>query len=155
MRGPIVVGVDGSAASRLALEEAAAAAKGTDREVVAVFVRHLPLAGLRALAIASVAGSEDAVDEMQIFAEAESIAVLEAAQVSWSFEVGRGEPAAELMRIAQAHDAGTIVVAGRRHGALGGFAVGAVTAQLLHRWSRCLLVAHPQASAGRETRPAG
>lgn len=154
MKGPIVVGVDGSPASRLALEEAIAAANGTDREIIAVFVRHAPLAGLRALAIGSGSVAEEAIDEMQIVAEAESIAILDAAGVRWRFEVGEGEPAGELIRIAKTHGAGTIVVAGRRHGAIGAIAAGAVTAQLLHRWDRCLLVAHPEPESGgaEETR---
>lgn len=146
---PIVVGVDGSAAGRVALEEAAGSARGNDRLVVVVFVRHFPHAGLRALAFGTGAVIEDAMDELQIVAEAEAIAVFDPAGVRWRFEVGRGEPAAELMRIAAAHDAETIVITARRHGALASFTLGVVTAQLLRRWQHCLLVVHPHADGER------
>jgi len=49
MRGPIVVGTDGSETSRLAIEEAALLSKGAGEPVVLVFVRQPRLAGLGAV----------------------------------------------------------------------------------------------------------
>jgi nucleotide-binding universal stress UspA family protein len=149
VRGPIGGGVDGSEVSRLAVEEAASLATGSRQTVVVVFVRHAPLAALGVLATAGhgVGVLQDALNVDEALAEAQSIAILESACVCWRFEVRTGEPAAELMRVATEFDADTIVVAGRRHGALGGFAHGSVSMQLLHRWTRSLFVIHPRPAA--------
>jgi nucleotide-binding universal stress UspA family protein len=146
VRGPIVVGTDGSEVSRLALEEAASIATGSRQTVVVVFVRHAPLAALGVLATAGHGAGvlQEALNTDESLAEAQSIAILESASVCWRFEVRTGEPAAELMRVATEFDADTIVVAGRHHGALGGFAHGSVSMQLLHRWNRSLFVIHPR-----------
>ena len=70
---------------------------------------------------------------IQALAEAQCIAILDPAGVRWRFEAGVGDPACELMRVATDLEADTIVVAGRRHGALGGFTHGSVSVRLLHR----------------------
>jgi nucleotide-binding universal stress UspA family protein len=145
VRGPIVVGADGSDNSPLAIEEAASIAKGSGQTVVVAYVRHTPLAGFGVpwtggLSVGFVQGVLNANES---FVEAESIAILDSAGVHWRFEVREGEPATELMRLATAAGADTIVVAGRRHRALGSMACASVCAQLLHRWPRSLLVIHP------------
>lgn len=128
-------------------------AQGSRRAVIAVFVRHAPLVGLAA--VAAMNAMQDTLDGIQTLAEADSIAVLGGAGVCWSFEAHTGEPAAELMRAAEAHEAESIVVAGRRHGAIGALARGAIATQLLHRWRRTLVVVHPPISktstTGRST----
>jgi nucleotide-binding universal stress UspA family protein len=80
----------------------------------------------------------------EVLAEAQSVAILGPAGVPWGFEVRVGEPAAELMAAATEADADTIVIAGRRHGAIGGLATGSVGLQLLGRWPGSLLVIHPR-----------
>ena len=57
-----------------------------------------------------------------------------------------GDPATELMRAAGESGADTIVVAGRRHGVIGGIAYGSVCTHLLHRWPHSLLVVHRPSS---------
>jgi nucleotide-binding universal stress UspA family protein len=128
----IVVGVDATPTSRLALEEAVTIARAHGSEVVAVFVRWPPYSGW-SLVVAGAAVLET-LDDLQIVAEADSAAVLGSAGIPWSFEVRSGEPAVQLVRAAEECDAETIVVAGRRHNALGCIFRGAVAAQLLHRW---------------------
>jgi nucleotide-binding universal stress UspA family protein len=72
---------------------------------------------------------------------------LDPLKIQWNFEVRTGHPAAELMRAAKTHSADTVVVARRRHGAVGGLAYFSVSAQLFHRWPQTLLVVHPPAGA--------
>jgi len=146
VRGPIVVGANGSDLSRLAIEEATVIAKGTGLSLVVAFVRHLPLAGLGAIATSgmSVAVANEILDAEQAIVEAESIAIVGSTSVRWSLEVCTGEPATELMRIARELDADTIVVAGKRHGAIGGYLCSSVCTQLHHRWPWSLLVIHPR-----------
>ena len=145
MRGPIVVGTDGSETSRLAIAEAMSISKGTGQTVVVVHVRHAPLAGLHVLGAMSHGASDvqNALSAVQSLAEAQSIAILEPASVCWRFDVRSGEPAAELIRAATEFKADMIVVAGRRHGVLGSITSGSVCAQLLHQWTGSLLVIRP------------
>lgn len=149
MRGPIVVGADGSDTSRLAIEEAASMARGSGQSVVVVFVRH---DNLTRLGVPWTGGLETgAVQEVlsvnQSLVEAQSVAILDSLCIDWRFEVREGEPAHELIRSATEAGADTIVVAGRRHGALGALASASVCSQLLHRWPRSLLVIHPHSEA--------
>ena len=122
MRGAIVVGTDGSETSRLAVEEAGAIARASGRQLVVLFVRHVSFAGVGVLATGGLSAGavQDALDGDQALAEAQCIAILDPSGVRWRFEVGEGDPASELMRVATGLEADTIVVAGRRHGALGG-----------------------------------
>ncbi|MGA7417666.1 MAG: universal stress protein [Acidimicrobiales bacterium] len=149
MRGPIVVGTDGSETSRLAVEEAGAIARASGHQLVVLFVRHVSFAGVGVLATGGLSAGavQDALDGDQALAEAQCIAILDPTGVPWRFEVGEGDPASELMRVATGLEADTIVVAGRRHGALGGLAHGSVSVRLLHRWSGALLVIHPKPTA--------
>jgi nucleotide-binding universal stress UspA family protein len=145
MRGPIVVGADGSANSRLAIEEAGAIATATGQPIIVVFVRRPAGSGLGAawMGAMSIRAIQDVTTTQECLAEAQSIAILDSAGLTWRFESRTGEPARELMRVAGEAGAETIVVAGRRHGALGSVTTGAVCTQLLHRWPGSLLVIHP------------
>jgi nucleotide-binding universal stress UspA family protein len=152
MHGPLVVGTDGSETSRLAIEEAALLSKGTGRPVVLVFVRHPRLAGLSALGAGGigVAVENEALNAEQCVAEAQGIAILDPVGADWKFEVRTGDPATELMRAARDCGATVIVVAGRRHGTLGGVACGSVCSHLLHRWPHSLLVIHRPTGAAAD-----
>lgn len=149
MRGPIVVGTDGSETSRLAVGEAATIAAGTGQAVLVVFVRHVPAVGWTAMGAGGqgMAAVHEALATDEVQAEAQSVAILGPTDVRWSFEVRQGDPASELMRAAEGAGADTIVIAGRRHGAIGGLATGSVGRQLLSRWPRSLLVIHPRSGA--------
>jgi nucleotide-binding universal stress UspA family protein len=111
---------------------------------VVVFVRHTPFGGgVTVLAAGAVRPLKDALDAEEAVAHAQSIAILDPIGVPWSFVVRSGEPAAELVHAAEEHGSGTIVVAGRRHGALGSITHSSVVSRLLHRWPQTLLVVHP------------
>jgi nucleotide-binding universal stress UspA family protein len=98
---------------------------------------------------------EDNLDAEQALAAAQSISILDPLRVPWSFETRRGQPATEIMRSAKGHGAEIIVVARRRHGAVGSLTYFSISAQLLHRWPHTLLVVHPppggSASAATDT----
>jgi nucleotide-binding universal stress UspA family protein len=154
MRGPIVVGTDGSETSRLAVEEAGSIARANRQSVVVLFVRRVPFAGIGMLATGGLSAGavQDALNADESLAEAQSIAILDPTDVCWRFEVATGDPVGELMRVATGLEADTIVVAGRRHGALGGFAHGSVSVRLLHRWPGTLLVIHPRPAASSRSK---
>jgi nucleotide-binding universal stress UspA family protein len=149
MRGPIVVGADGTETSRLAIEEAAGIASGSGQLVFVVFVRHVPFGAIGFVGGGGLSSvlAQEALDAGEALAEAESIAILDSARVPWRFEVRTGEPAAELMGLAEELGSEMIVVAGKRHSALGGFTCASVSVRLLHRWPHSLLIIHPPSGA--------
>jgi nucleotide-binding universal stress UspA family protein len=152
MRGPIVAGTDSTETSRLALIEAGSLAEQSNLDVVVVFVRHARFSGTASVfAVGAVRGLEDSLDSEQALAYAQSVAILDPLNVRWTFEVRSGTPASELMCAAKACGAETIVVAGRRHGAVGGVTSSSVSAQLFHRWPHTLLVVHPPAEGATTT----
>jgi nucleotide-binding universal stress UspA family protein len=118
MRGPIVAGTDGSDTSRLALIEAGSLARQSGLDVVVVFVRQVRNGSASVFAVGAVRAIQDTLDSEQALAYAESVAILDPLKICWCFEVRTGQPAGELMSAAKAHGAETILVAGRRHGAI-------------------------------------
>jgi nucleotide-binding universal stress UspA family protein len=143
MRGPLVVGVDGSDASLFGLREAATMAQATRAALIIVFVRFSPYQTWTALTPDGVCAMQDIADATQIVVEAECIAVLESGGLNWQLEVRYGEPAGALMAVAKDYKSDTIVVSGRRHRAVGSIAHGAIATKLLHRWPGTLVVLHP------------
>jgi nucleotide-binding universal stress UspA family protein len=146
VNGPVIVGADGSDNSRLAIEGAACIAKGSGQSVVIVYVRRPPFVGMGAPLTGGMVAApvEETMTGIESLVEAESVAILDSASVPWRFEVREGDPVTELMKVAVDCGSDTIVVAGRRHGALGGIAHGSVCTHLLYRWPRSLLIIHPQ-----------
>lgn len=144
MRGPIVAGTDSSETSRLALIEAGTLARHFSLDVVAVCVRRARFNGSAGVYSPEAAHAlQDGLDSVQTVAYAQSVAILDPLGIRWCFEVRTGQPAAELMCAAKYRGAETIVVAGRRHGTVGGLTYSSVSAQLFHRWPHTLLVVHP------------
>jgi nucleotide-binding universal stress UspA family protein len=147
MRGPLVVGVDGSDASLFGLREAATMAQATRATLIVVFVRFSPYQTWTALTSGGVCAMQDIAEATQIIVEAECIAVLGSAGLNWQLEVRCGEPAGALMAVAKEYNSDTIVVSGRRHRAVGSIAHGAIATKLLHRWPGTLVVLHPPTTA--------
>lgn len=143
MRGPLVVGVDGSDASLFGLREAATMAQATHAALIVVFVRLSPYQTWTALTSCGVCAMQDIADATQIVVEAECIAILGSGGLNWQLEVRCGEPAGALMAVAKEYKSDTIVVSGRRHRAVGSIAHGAIATKLLHRWPGTLIVLHP------------
>lgn len=147
MRGPLVVGVDGSDASFFGLREAVSMAQATRAALIIVFVRLPPYQTWTALTSCGVCAMTDIANATQIVVEAECIAVLGSAGLNWQLEVRCGEPAGALMAVAKEYKCDTIVVSGRRHRAVGSIAHGAIATKLLHRWPGTLVVLHPPPTA--------
>ena len=141
----IVVGVDGSDNSMVALKTAADLAIQTQARLSVIFV-HDPRAG--ALAVAYDGGAELYVEQTAAELEATSreraFHLLANRPVEWTFDVVGGEAAHTLVVAAQARAAWLIVVGGRGHSLLGGLVLGSV-AQKLVRSSpiSVLVVRHP------------
>ena len=133
MADSLVVGVDNSDASFGALQAAATLAKRRPAALVVVYVEHAP-------AIAAIgeftAASADAALMEALEQDAERVRVevsrrLDATGIDWRYEVASGVPAAELIRIATAHGAIAIIVAGKTHGAVSGLLLGSTADELV------------------------
>jgi nucleotide-binding universal stress UspA family protein len=147
VRGPLVVGVDGSDASLFGLREAASMAQATRAALIVVFVRLPPYQTWTTMTSFGTCSMIDIADSTEIVVEAECIALLGSANLNWQLEIRCGEPAGALMAVAKEYQSDTIVVAGRRHRTVGSIAHGAIAAKLLHRWPGTLVVLHPPPAA--------
>ena len=65
---------------------------------------------------------------------------LEPTDLRWTFEIRDGNPADELMKAAEDHNAAFVVVGRQGHHILGGLLAGSVSQRLLHHARRPLLV---------------
>jgi nucleotide-binding universal stress UspA family protein len=128
----IVVGVDGSDNSLIALNTAADLAIQTDARLSVVFV-HEPRTG--APAVAYNGGVELYVEQTEAELEATSreraFHLLANRPVEWTFDVVVGEAVHELVHVAKARSAWLIIVGGRGHSLLGGLVLGSVAQKLV------------------------
>jgi nucleotide-binding universal stress UspA family protein len=108
----IVVGVDGSDGSEHALSWAADLAESLDAQVLAVHV--VPESWLIELNAFQLKADELIADRRAKLSEAWTGALRERG-VRHTTELVRGNPATELLRIAQEHGADLVVVGGTRH----------------------------------------
>jgi nucleotide-binding universal stress UspA family protein len=134
----LIVGVDGSEGSRAAVDEAIDLADALDATVTFAFVRKPPsgwlgnpyyqraLTGDLAKARFDVANAVETATRAGIEADAE---ILE------------GDPANELVSLADNRDADLIVVGSRGHGALAGAVLGSVSQSVSQHANRTVVVA--------------
>ena len=136
--GTIVVGVDGSDESEVALDQAARIAAETRQAVVAVFVRHLP-----AFIEASSALGEAvrALDEMGAAIEAKVKTTLGDRGIEWELVTREGDPATQIIAVADERDASLIVVGHRGLNRAMSFLLGSVASRLVHQADRSVLIA--------------
>jgi nucleotide-binding universal stress UspA family protein len=139
----VLVGVDGSDESIAALELGASIAAATERDLVAVFVRHLP-----AFIEASPALGQAtrALDDLADIVGAEvkgALAGLDAP--TWRYETRDGDPASALIAAAEELGASLIVVGHRGHNQAVSLLVGSVATRLVHHAPQSVLVARPPA----------
>ena len=142
MADPVVVGVDGSAESREALDVAARLAQQGGAALVVLHVRHegsLTAAG--EAAPSADAALVAALDEGEAAARAQASDRLGSKGLDWRFEVVRGDPADELIRYATEHGATGIIVGARAHGLVGGMLLGSVSQKLVRQSPISVLVA--------------
>lgn len=147
-RGPIVVGTDGTEASRAAVAQAALVACASNRRVILVFARRSALLG--AVGVFSPGALERlyrAFDAEQTVAQAYGISELDPVGVNWTFETREGQPAVEIVRVATESEADTIVVGSRRQSAMGELRLPSVASQIFYRWPWTLLIVRNPGSA--------
>jgi nucleotide-binding universal stress UspA family protein len=151
----ILVGVDGSDSSFLALSNAADLAEQTGSQLSVVFV-HDP--GTASALAAAYNGSaelyiEQGIEELEATSRERTFDLLADRPLEWTFDVVAGEAVHELIEIAKTRTASLIVVGGRGHSLFGGLVLGSV-AQKLVRSSpiSVLVVRHPDGNGDR--RPA-
>jgi nucleotide-binding universal stress UspA family protein len=141
----IVVGVDGSDNSFVALSVAADLAEETGSPLSIAFVHDLTVGALAAAYEPSAEQFlEQATTELEALSRERAVAVLAGRPVKWTFDVAAGEVVHELIDLAHTRSAALIVVGGRSHSLLGGLILGSV-AQKLVRSSpiSVLVVRHP------------
>lgn len=139
----IVVGVDGSGGAAVALAATARLAAATGTGVVGVHVAHVPAivtATPEALAAgAAVVANDELADRCHLDCEL----ALAGTGIAWTFELRYGDPATELARAGQDHDAACIVVGRHGHRPLARLLLGSVTDRLVHHADRPVLVVPP------------
>ena len=149
MKRSLVVGADETDESQNALARAAELARAAGLGLVVVHVRHVPvLAGMSAMTLGPATQDLDPIEDATRRASEET---LQGTGVDWEFVVRSGDPAHELMTVADDRSAVAIVVGGRPHKAAVSGLVGSVNAALVHRFHGSLLVVrggtHPRDAA--------
>lgn len=136
----IVVGYDDTESSRNALARAAELARALDASVVVTSVAPL----LVGAAAARGLGGFDPADPPEAHREqlAHAAEVLREQGVAASFELGAGDPASEILELADSRDADLIVVGARERSLLERLLEPSVSASVERRAHRDVLVVH-------------
>ena len=143
----VIVGVDGSEGSRAAVDEAIDLAGNLGATVTFVFVRKAPSWWLgdpyyqRALSVALVEARR---------AVAEAVETATTAGIEAYSEILEGDPADELVSLADNRDADMIVVGSRGHGALAGAMLGSVSQSVSQHANRTVVVAKQMPGRARQ-----
>jgi nucleotide-binding universal stress UspA family protein len=144
--GAIVIGFDGTLGSNAALFAAIKLAHATHRPIAVVHVEHTQPIAAAGTAMGLGAGAmieaEDALSEV---CRRNCADILDAAGVSWTFEVRHGNPADELAHAAAEHTATYLVVGRHGHHGLTRLLAGSVSQRLLHHARHPLLIIPPPA----------
>jgi nucleotide-binding universal stress UspA family protein len=149
MTQDIVVGVDGSANSFVAMDAAASLADRLPRaRLSVVHVHEVAVAPAVALASGFSAGAEQVMEQSAVIMEDTIREVvfdhLAELPIEWTFDIAAGQPAQELLRIANEKNASVVVVGGRGHSLVGGLVLGSVAQTLVrHSPISVLVVRHP------------
>lgn len=128
----IVLGLDGSSGSQTAARWAANMARQTGAQVVAVHV--VPRSELWTLAAFQV-DARPIVDELRELLDGSWTASLRKAGVTYTTRIIRGDPAAELRRVATKLEAMMLVLGARRSGAVHDLVVGGTVHKIINRSS--------------------
>jgi nucleotide-binding universal stress UspA family protein len=135
----VLVGIDGSEESTAALELGASLAAATERDLVVIFVRHLPtfIEASPALGQATAA-LDDLADRLEVEVKA---MLAGRDRPVWRFETRQGDPASALIDAANEHGASLIVVGHHGHNQAVSLLVGSVATRLVHHARQSVLVA--------------
>ena len=135
----IVVGVDGSEESLHAVTFAARLARETGAGVTVVYVRHIP-AGYSGRPLVGPAELEQYYRTVERRVTRRVVRALTPLTVPWDLEVGRGDVAREVRRVARERGADLIVVGTRRQGPFARLLAGSVSSRVVHHADRPVLV---------------
>ncbi len=135
----IVVGVDGSEESLHAVTFAARLAGETGAAVTVVYVRHIP-AGYSGRPLVGPAELELYYRTVERRVTRRVVRALTPLTVPWDLEVGRGDVAREVRRVARERGADLIVVGTRGQGPIGRLLGGSVSTRVVHHADRPVLV---------------
>jgi nucleotide-binding universal stress UspA family protein len=138
MKRSLVVGVDDTDGSKNALARAADLARADDLRLVVVHVRRIPV--MAEMSPWTIGPAQQDLDVIEAAARRASEDVLQGTGLDWEFVSRSGDPAHELMAIADDRSAAAIVVGGQPHRAALSGLVGSVDAALVHRFHRSVLV---------------
>jgi nucleotide-binding universal stress UspA family protein len=139
------VGLDDTDDSQNALVQATELVEVGNMELLAVHIRHLPT--LPALSQASMRRTVEDLDLVEAAARRAAADVLGETGVEWEFIVRSGDPADELVRVANERSAAAIVIGGRPHRAAVSVAVGSIDTALVQRFRGPVLVVRGEDSA--------
>ena len=128
----IVVGVDGSEDSTRAVAFAGRLAKDTGACLTVVYVQHLPVVGPPELE------RSHRMAERRVARRV--VKALMPLTVPWDLEVGGGDVAEEVRRVARERGADLIVVGTRGQGPIGRLLGGSVSTRVVHHADRPVLV---------------
>ncbi len=134
----LLVAIDGSEGSNAAIDEALGLATGLGAEVTFVYVRKLPSAALGYPYYERIVSS--GLDEARAVA-AKAMEAAEAAGVDSDADILEGDPADEILSLADNRDVDAIVVGSRGFGALAGALLGSVSRAVVQHAHRPVLVA--------------
>jgi nucleotide-binding universal stress UspA family protein len=135
----IVVGVDGSEESLHAVTFAARLARETGAGVTVVYVRHIP-AGYSGRPLVGPAELERYYQTVERRVTRRVVRALTPLTIPWDLEVGRGDVAREVQRVARERGADLIVVGTRGQGPLARLLAGSVSSRVVHHADRPVLV---------------
>jgi nucleotide-binding universal stress UspA family protein len=143
----ILIATDGSPGAQLAVEEGVWLAKMLDAKVILIAVARppLPLLGdpYYQQAVSADLGKARA-------AIAAAIPAAEERRVPYEAEVVEGVPAEAIRQLARTRNVDLIVVGSRGRGAVTGAVLGSVSADIVHKADRPVLVARPRVRVRHE-----
>lgn len=143
----VVFATDGSPSADHAIAEALRLLGPVPLEawVVSVADRVPALVAIEAIGSGvGVAAAQDRLEHLVVLAEAQ--ARLAARGVEAVVVPRIGDPADEIVAVAEAHRADLVVVGAQGRGALGRMLFGSVSARVVHRWAGATMVIRPPAA---------
>ena len=149
----IVVGVDGSKGAIVATRWAATQAHQRGARVIAVYA--IPRTELWSMSAVQI-NIDKVLAEFRDLLDGQWTAPLRRADVEYTTQVVRGDPATELLRAAKRANASMLVVGSKSHGALADMIVGGTVHKVINRSTLPVVVvpASPPAQKGATPRKA-
>ena len=145
--GTILIGTDGSEASNAAVAEAIDLARRLDAKLIVAAVRP-PVPDYLGEPLYQARLSDDLARARRALDEARRL--VERAGVEAEYELLEGDPAKEVAKLAEAPDADLVVVGTRGIGAVAGSLLGSVSAGVVRRSHRPVVVVREPMERARE-----